>query len=140
MPRKFSEQFIDRLLSDVTEGSMAELSSILCGSAQFHVESPDYGFPVGLFVFCEVLLWISQTERSGSYTYFDATPVSRQKILIDALESLRAHDLARTYRRGMANVDDSETNRWVNENGTAVRNWLRSLSISQRDEILRLTS
>lgn len=140
MPRKFSEQFINRLIDDSKENSFEELSSILCGSSHFRIEEPDYGLPRAIFAFCEVLLWFAQSERSGSNTYFEATPSNRQLALCDALECLQAYELMQTYRRAMTCQDDEFIHHWMYENAQAVRRWLQELLVSNRAIILQLTS
>jgi hypothetical protein len=59
-----------------------------------------------VFVFQETLMWLSQTIRSGMWTYYEATPGARQEAMLRALECEAPPDYAATYSLGMETWQD----------------------------------
>src|SRR5262245_11510842 len=106
MPRKYATEYVERLLADDTYESLVQLSSLICSSAQFDTESPDYGLPRFAFLFAETLLWFAQAQRSGVWTYYEATPLKRQDAMANALREAAPEDFASKYERGMRDWQD----------------------------------
>ncbi len=79
--------YLDKTFSERDEASLAFLSSLVCGTQAFDERHAIYGLPPPLFLFVEDLLWFAQAWRSGSWTYFEATPPERQQAMLEALRT-----------------------------------------------------
>jgi hypothetical protein len=145
MKPRYSAAYLDRLFSSETYEDLTQLSSILCATDRFSQSESDYGLPQPLFVFVECLHWLATSWRSGSaWTYYEATPPTRQEAMRQGLEALEAPDLARRYAEGMEHWRDPQARRvldaWVKEHDVNVTLWLRSLVRAYRptiEELLR---
>ena len=144
MPRKFSLEYIDRLLTQATYVDLAHLSSAIGSSAQYQSASPDYGLPQPAFLFAETLHWFAQSIRSGAWTYYEATSQARQDAMLAALRKAAPEEFASWYEQGMrdwrdetkiATVDD-----WIEANDERANEWLRELARVHRDVLLDLTA
>jgi hypothetical protein len=144
MPPKFAAEYVDRLLADATYESLADLSSAICSSLKFNAELPDYGLPHVAFIFVETLLWFAQGERSGVWTYYEATPRPRQDAMLDALRRGAPEELSSWYERGMRDWSDEDriaaVDTWIEAHGEAANQWLRALAANNREALLALVA
>jgi hypothetical protein len=142
MPR-YSVTFIDNLLTSDNPPRLAELSSIVCGTDKFEASSPDYGLPPIAFLFVEGLLWMSQALRSGVWTYYEATPISRQNALRGALRQFAPAAYGDWYERGMIDWKDEvrieQVDKWMEANEAGFLEWLRELLVANREVVISLT-
>jgi hypothetical protein len=143
MPRKFAVEYIDRLLKGKDYDDLVDLSWAICSSPQFEVALPDYGLPAFAFTFAETLLWLAQSTRSGVFTYYEATPGTRQQAMTASLRALGADDFADWYQRGGRDWQDESKAKaiddWLEANALVVQTWLRQLANQNRDAVLELT-
>ena len=144
MPPKFATAYVDRLLADSTYESLAELSSAICSSARFNAELRDYGLPRFAFLFVETLLWFAQGERSGAWTYYEATPQARQDAMLDTLRRDAPEEFSSWYERGMHDWSDeiriAAVDTWIEAHGEATYRWLRALAANNRVTLLELVA
>jgi hypothetical protein len=142
--RRYSLEYVDRLLDGRDYGELADLSSHVCGSAQFELSAADYGLPLSAFVFVESLLWMAMAVRSGAQTYFEAAPHARQVRMLDALREHAPAEYATWYSRGMTDWRDELQmdlhDRWVAANEEGANQWLRGLANANRDVFVELTT
>src|SRR5438874_6346073 len=108
MARKYAIQYIDGLVDGETYHDLVELSSAMCSSPHYRSTAPDYALPIFAFVFAETLLWFAQAIRSGVWTYYEATPLSRQQAMAAALRAHAPQGFADWYERGMADWQDEQ--------------------------------
>src|SRR5436305_2507990 len=117
MMRRFAMSYIDSLLHGNSRCELAELSSIICSSPTFSKTAPDYGLPGPAFVFVETQLWFAQSLRSGVWSYYEATPQSRQEAFSKALRQYAPQSYADWYERGMADWKEegriAAVDRWM---------------------------
>ena len=106
MPRKCATEYVDRLLADGTYEALVHLSSAICSSARFDLGLSDYGLPRFAFLFAETLLWFAQGNRSGVWTYYEATPQDRQHAIANALRDAAPEEFALMYEQGMRDWQD----------------------------------
>ncbi len=103
------------------------------------VHDPQYGMPGAVFAFVETLSWFSQAIRSGTWTYFEATPVERQEALRAQLFRLAPVEFAEQYGRGMKYWRDQskikDVDRWISENEPTCNDWLFSIALQSRGEL-----
>lgn len=136
---RFSANYLDSLFASREYEKLAELSAIISGSSQFRADVPDYGLPMPAFVFCESLLWFAQTFRSGVWTYFEATPIERQKAMLSALEIMAPHGFADRYAFGSQFWKDAvkmkDLDQWMNDHDDENNLWLWSLIDEHRDSM-----
>lgn len=130
MPRKYSVQYIDKLLSGSEYSDLVGLSAAVCSSSQFSLRTADYGLPSAAFVFVETLYWFAQSIRSGTWTYYEATNQDRQKAMHQVLQQFAPDGFVDKYLQGMRDwqgksliqvVDD-----WIKTNDPDAHDWLRS--------------
>lgn len=144
MNPKFSSAYWDALYSSEDYNKLAELSSSLCGSQAFKGDEPDYGFPQPVFVFVESLLWFAHANRSGVWTYYEATPSSRQQAMLRALESEAPDEFAAHYGLGMREWQDGEkikfVDEWMQDHDAENNRWLWRLVNKHRPTLERLCS
>lgn len=107
------------------------------------LQAPDYGLPTFAFVFAETLLWFAQAIRSGVWTYYEATPALRQRVMAAALRIHAPQGFADSYERGMLDWRDElkihAVDVWIETNDAAANAWLRSLARENRETLLALT-
>jgi hypothetical protein len=144
MPRKYAEQYIDRLLSGEADFHLSQLSSCMCSSPHFTLAQLDYGLPRPAFVFVETLCWLARSCNSGVWTYYEATPLSRQVAMRDALRALAPEEYATWYDRGMTDWEDEQRIRavdhWIRDNQNRADEWLRQFALAHRDVVMALTA
>jgi hypothetical protein len=142
MARKYAIDYINRLIDGETYHDLVELSSAMCSAAHFELKSHDYGLPAFAFLFAETLLWFAQSFRSGVWTYYEATPVSRQQTMVAALRSYAPEGYADWYERGMADWQDEQrihaVDAWIHANDEAASVWLRSFVRANREALLAM--
>lgn len=100
---------------------LAWISAVLCGSSNFTMDNPTYGLPTPAFIIVERLAWFAQGIRSGSWTYFEATPLERQHAMLSALTQDETHaDFAAKYAFGIQNWHEPSAlhalDVWLDEN------------------------
>ncbi len=138
----YGKAYLDSLIASRDHGKLVELSTILCGSATFRRSEPDYGFPGPVFVFVESVLWFAQAIRSGVWTYYEATPISRQQAMLRALESEAPAGFATQYALGMRCWQDEtkieEVDRWIADHDGEHNLWLWRLVNEHRPSIERI--
>ena len=143
MARKYAVQYIDRLLDGETYHDLVELSSIMCSSSQYTSQAPDYGLPTFAFLFAETLQWFAQSIRSGVWTYYEATPVLRQRVMAAALRAHATPEFADWYERGMTGWKDEQRIRavddWIEANDNAANAWLRLFARENREALLAMS-
>jgi hypothetical protein len=100
--------YLDRMFSERDEASLTLLSSVICGAQAFDRGHATYGLPSSLFLFVEGLLWFAQSWRSGSWTYFEATPLERQQAMLEELRTHAPKGWADQYAFGMRHWQDTE--------------------------------
>jgi hypothetical protein len=101
--------YLDKTFSERDEASLAFLSSLVCGTQAFDQRHAIYGLPPPLFLFVEDLLWFAQAWRSGSWTYFEATPSERQQAMLDALRTDAPKGWSDRYASGMRRWQEVES-------------------------------
>jgi hypothetical protein len=141
---RFSVEYIDELLAGAEYGQLVEISAIICGSAGFSRNSPDYGLPTVGFVFAEALTWFAQAIRSSVWTYYEATPLARQQAMLSALRELAPAPFAAWYKRSMDDWTDLTKIRaldnWLEAKAKEANDWLRNLLVENREIVLQLTT
>jgi hypothetical protein len=141
---RYSRAYLDRLLSSDEYGDLAQVSSLLGATDRFSSSESDYGLPEPLFVFVEGLLWLAQSSRSGAWTYYEATPTTRQEAMFRALGPCADKMLARCYADGMHGWRDPDVMRaiddWVRNHHDEIAAWLRGLVRANRSTIEELLS
>src|SRR5579872_4844236 len=100
--------YLDKTFSERDEASLAFLSSLVCGTQAFDERHAVYGLPPPLFLFVEDLLWFAQAWRSGSWTYFEATPPERQQAMLEALRTDAPNGWSDQYASGMRRWQEAE--------------------------------
>ncbi len=119
----FSESHIDRLTSPSDLASLIELHGAILSLSDFDTNQLTYGLPDIAFVFVETVVWLSQSVRSGSWTYFESTPEARVNALLRLLEVVAPKELVEQYRFGATH--------WVEPGQLAVLD--RWIANSERD-------
>lgn len=134
-----SRQEIDNLLRSADTASLNALSALICSSPHFNRAQPNYALPEALFAFVEGLLWLSQSLRSGTRTYFEATPVERQQRMLEALLHLGAGELPVHYAAAMQQWQIegacTDVDRWIVEHEDWWDRWLCGVVASHRTEL-----
>jgi hypothetical protein len=118
-----SQAYLEEIFLRRDEQSLAWLSSVICGTASFHQQHPTYGLVPSLFLFLEDSLWFAQSIRSGSWTYFEATPRERQQAMLEELRTQAPPGWSEQYAFGMNHWRDSERlavlDAWIDEQDRA---------------------
>ncbi|WP_395946041.1 hypothetical protein [Brevundimonas sp.] len=131
---------LDRVFHETTYEGLTWLSSRVCATEAFDTSDPTYGLSQPIFVLVEGLAWFAQSIRSGSATYFEATPIERQKLMVRALEEEGAPDpFAVKYMLGVTGWRDTtkaaELDSWIDLNDEANTVYLWRLARAHRQEI-----
>ena len=142
MKPRYSSNYLDRLFSSDAYEDLVQISSLLCATDRFSSSENDYGLPEPLFVFVETLAWFAQSWRSGAWTYYEATPLTRQTAMHRALEGAANPALAQCYAEGMQKWRDPEAmhtvDDWMQRQHDDVMGWLRGLVRTNRTRIEEL--
>jgi hypothetical protein len=142
MNASYNPAYLDRLISSDGFEDLVQVSALLCATDRFSPDESDYGLPEPLFVFVEALLWFAQSSRSGAWTYYEATPTTRQEAMFRALEAIADRTLAHRYAEGMKSwryagamrtLDD-----WIRNHDDEATTWLCGLVRSNRATIKEL--
>jgi hypothetical protein len=146
MRPKYAPEYIDRLLAKATYQDLVTLSSAMVGCA--HSEgtpesaSEKYGLPQFAFLFVETIVWCAQAIRSGVWTYYEATPVSRQREMAAALRHAAPEKFALWYERGMRDWRDegriADVDNWIETNETLIHDWLTCFVRRNREALMEL--
>ena len=136
---RYTDAYIDRLLAINEFDTLVELQRILWSSPKRDAYDLQYGFPDAVFTFIESLGWFSQAIRSGTWTYFEATPNERQKAMYAQLRRFAPAELADQYRCGIEHWHDqakmADVDRWISDNESTCNDWLFGLVLQNRDEL-----
>ena len=117
MKPSVTRSYLDGLFANRDYEGLVWLSSMICGSSGFDLQHPSYGLSRSLFLFVESLFWFAQSSRSGVWTYFEATPATRQQNMLEALRELGPTGFDEQYGIGMGE--------WTNvEQAAGVDKWL----------------
>src|SRR5437868_13704764 len=139
---KFSSAYWDALYSSEDYSKLAEISSLFCASEVFHSGEPDYGFPQPIFTFVESLLWFAQANRTGVWTYYEATPISRQQAMLSALKSEAPDEFTKYYALGMRDWRDEvkikSVDNWIKDHDAYHNRWLHHMAKKHRTAIEEL--
>lgn len=124
----FSDSYIDRKTSPSDLASLIELHGAILSLPNFDFSQLAYGLPDIAFVFVETVAWLSQSVRSGSWTYFESTPEARVNALLRMLEVVAPKGLVEQYRFGATHwVEPSQLevlDRWVANSERDFDAWL----------------
>lgn len=126
MPR-YSAQFLSQLLARRDYSALVGLQSVALGWEGYDARVPSFGWPHPIFVIFEILTWFAQADRSGVWTYYESTPVSRLDCALATLDMLKAVELRQQYAYGKMHWQDTEAiaklDRWLRENERAIIEW-----------------
>jgi hypothetical protein len=144
MPPKYSPHYVSQLLAEPDYSRLVELSNIVCGWSGYQAEPPDYNLPEPIFTFVECLTWFAQSIRSGTWTYFEATPTSRQAAMHLALKQYAPQGFADHYEQGMQHWQDetkmAPLDVWIEHNDERANRWLWELVNQHRPALDPLLS
>ena len=136
---RFTKKNIDQLLESSDYMTLVELQAIIFGLPKCSHSLPDYGLPIPAFVFVEALTWFAQANRSGVWTYFEATTIERQEAMLSALQLFGAPSFAEKYQFGIANWQDIKEMKtldcWMAETDNICTVWLRELLTHHSQEL-----
>lgn len=131
---------IDSVISGSKYGDLVQLSQALGASPRFSFKATDWGLPLAAFVHLECLCWFAQAIRSGVWTYYEATPLERQKLMLSALEKFAPTDFAPHYAQGMRDWEDEDkidaVDQWIESNDKRAWAWHREHARNHREELL----
>ena len=126
MPR-YSDQYVAQLLAQHDYGALVDLQGIALGWAGFEADDPSFGWPHPIFAVFEMLTWLAQADRSGVWTYYEATPIPRQECAIVTLDMLKAAELRHQYVYGKGYWQNAEAIRkldnWIGKSEQAIIEW-----------------
>ena len=97
---RYSAQYLAQLLRQRDYGALVDLQGIALGWEGFDKEIPSFGWPEPIFAVFELVTWLAQADRSGVWTYYEATPVSRLHAVLATLDRLKAVELHRQFAYG----------------------------------------
>lgn len=143
MPR-YSAQYLAQLLTQGDYAALVDLQGIAIGWDGFDASVPCFGLPSPIFAVFEVLTWLAQADRSGVWTYYEATPDARSECTLTALELLQAVELRQRYAFGKAHWQDAEASgqldSWIRENEPGIIEWAFAVLAEQPDELALVSS
>lgn len=126
MPR-YSAHYLAQLLRQRDYSALVDLQGIALGWEGFDKEIPAFGWPAPIFVVFELLTWLAQADRSGVWTYYEATPVGRLDCVLATLDRLKAVELHRQYAYGKQHWQDDKASEkldlWIRENEQTIIDW-----------------
>jgi hypothetical protein len=139
-----SRSFLDRLFAASDYDGLVQLSSFFLGTPTCRLEKADYGLPRPFFVIIESLVWFAQAERSGVWTYFEATSAPRQQAMLAALTAEALTGFAHAYAAGIDGwrneAEMAKLDRWLSERDGENNRWLWKLANANRAQIDELLS
>ena len=118
MPR-YSTSYLAQLLERRDYTALVDLQGVALGWEGFSKDDPSFGWPLPVFVVFELLTWLAVADRSGVWTYYDATPVARLNCVLTALDKLQAVELHRQYGYGKDHWKDEKASE-------ALDHWIRA--------------
>ena len=125
--RRYSAQYITQLLAQRDYGALVDLQGVGLGWDGFDSEHPTFGWPYPIFAVFELVTWIAHADRSGDWTYYEATPVARVDSVLAALDRLKAVELHRQYAYGKENWQNNgatdKLDHLIRENEQLIINW-----------------
>lgn len=126
MPR-YSQQYIANLIGQHDYEALVDLQRAASGSTLYDTRHPSFGWPCAIFVIFELVTWIAQADRSGVWTYYEATPFARMNCVLATLETLGAVELHQQYAYGRKHWQDEDAcdklDPWIRENEPAIIDW-----------------
>jgi hypothetical protein len=132
MAQKFTQAYLDALFSAPEFMKLVEIAGYFGGAEKYRRDESDFGLPRPVFVFQETLTWFSQAIRSGSWTYFEATPRARQQAMLRALECEGPPGYAANYSLGMETWQDDvkckAVDTWITTHEEDCSQWLWRLA------------
>jgi len=141
---RYSAQYVAQLVAQHDYGALVDLQGIALGWDRFDASDPSFGLPQPLFAVFEVLTWLAQADRSGVWTYYEATPVQRQDRVLDALEALRAAELRHQYLYGKEHWRMVEAvgqlDSWISKNEQSTINWAFTVLAAHPHELALVCS
>lgn len=144
MKPRFAPEYWAELFRRASYEDLVQITSFLCGASAYDPSKDDYGLGLGPFCLVESLNWFAKSIRSGSITYFESTPSSRQGLMARALSAQAPAGFAEEYEAGVrasqAGNSLSDVNAWVDENDAANNAWLRLLAVDLQPQILEIVS
>lgn len=139
-----SRSFLDRLFAAQDYDGLVQLSSFFQGTSTCRLEKADYGLPRPFFLIVESLVWFAQAERSGVWTYFEATSAPRQQAMLEALTAGAPAGFAQAYAKGVSGWRDEAgmagVDRWLSARDDENNRWLWQLARANRAQIDELLS
>jgi hypothetical protein len=125
---RLSEEYLERLTCPSDALGLAELQSALQVSRSFDCQLLSYGLPDSIFLFFETLNWLSQSVRSGAWTYFESVPEYRAFALAHLLSLMSTAEIAEKYRFCIGNwaiaADMQRIDDWVRDREGSHDAWL----------------
>lgn len=141
---RYSAQYVAQLVAQQDYGALVDLQGITLGWDRFDPKDLSFGLPQPIFAVFEVLTWLAQADRSGVWTYYEATPVPRQDRVIIALEALQADELRHQYIYGKEHWRIAEAigqlDNWLSENEQSTIRWAFSVLVAHPDELALVCS
>jgi hypothetical protein len=141
---RYSDEYLDELLARSDEVALAELQAILFSWHGRDTLQADYGLPSAIFVYVETVTWFAQAIRSGAWTYYEATPLTRQQAMREALGVWAPQDYAEQYGFGMSYWKDKRgidaLDKWMREREESCNDWLMQLLRRHREKLALLNS
>lgn len=143
MPR-YSDQYVAQLLAQHDYGALVDLQGIALGWAGFEADDPSFGWPQPIFAVFEMLTWLAQADRSGAWTYYEATPILRQECAIVTLNMLKAAELRSQYIYGKEHWQNAraivELDSWIGKNEQTIIEWAFAVLASYPAELALVSS
>ncbi|MYM96366.1 hypothetical protein [Duganella vulcania] len=138
MPR-YSDHYLAQLLAQRDYLALVDLQGVASGWEGFDKNLPSFGWPCPIFVVFELVTWLAQADRSGVWTYYEATPVARSDCVLTTLDSLGAVEFHQQYARGKErwqNYEESEKlDKWIRENEQTLIDWAFTVLIDHPAEL-----
>lgn len=126
MPR-YSDQYVAQLLAQHDYDALVDLQGIASGWAGFDAGDSSFGWPRPVFAVFEMLTWLAQADRSGVWTYYEATPIPRQECAIVTLDMLKAAEIRHQYDYGKEHWQNAEAigelDSWIGKNEQTIIEW-----------------
>ena len=141
---RYSTQFLSQLLDRHDYAALVDLQGVAMGWSGFDMGHPTFGWPRPIFVVFELLTWLAQADRSGVWTYYEATPVGRLECAAATLDYLNAVELLQNYVYGKDNWRDLDAigklDSWISENEDNIITWAFSVLTEHPMELALVSS